>query len=62
LLNLVADLGVSIKNKFTKWFQCLPITPRSFQISVPVQPGNSGGALVDVRVAAGECELRGEKF
>ena len=23
--------------------------PRYFQISVPVQPGNSGGALVDVR-------------
>jgi S1-C subfamily serine protease len=24
--------------------------PRSFQISVPVQPGNSGGALVDVQM------------
>jgi S1-C subfamily serine protease len=23
--------------------------PRNFQISVPVQPGNSGGALVDER-------------
>jgi hypothetical protein len=23
---------------------------------------DAGGALVDVRVAAGECELRGEKF
>jgi S1-C subfamily serine protease len=24
--------------------------PRYFQISVPVQPGNSGGALVDVQM------------
>ena len=34
---------------------------RYFQISVPVQPGNSGGALVDERGAAGERELRGEE-
>ena len=35
--------------------------PRYFQISVPVQPGNSGGALVDERGIAGECELRGQE-
>jgi S1-C subfamily serine protease len=44
--------------------------PRSWQISVPVQPGNSGGPLLDEdgtqgcgdhRRHAAECELRGEK-
>jgi len=60
----------------------IPSALRYFQISVPVQPGNSGGALVDargnvvgivaakldasggagnLRVVAGECELRGEE-
>jgi hypothetical protein len=32
---------------------------RYFQISLPVQPGNSGGALVDERGPAERDELRG---
>ena len=35
--------------------------PRYFQISVPVQPGNSGGALVDERGPAVRDELRSQE-
>jgi hypothetical protein len=35
--------------------------PRYYQISVPVQPGNSGGALVDDRGPAMRDELRGQE-
>ncbi len=35
--------------------------PRYFQISVPVPPGNSGGALLDERGPAMRDELRGEE-